>query len=101
MAIHDNESQHIILTINDTILSNKEELLQDACTSEEADPRLIRHAISQFKTGIHQIIIKTVDTDVLISAISYSNFMVRNGATHICGVWCWDEYSVLQRYRNS
>ena len=36
------------------------------CTAEEADQRLIRHAINQASTGIKNIVVKTGDTNVLL-----------------------------------
>ena len=49
------------------------------CTAEEADPRLLRYAIHQASTGLKNIMIKTVDTDVFLLAVAYCSKLV----THV------------------
>ena len=77
--IHTNHDLILVQTLNKSILSNAEDQLQNEsigiCTSEEADARLIRHAINQSYHGIDEILIKSVDTDVLV--------LTRYGATKI------------------
>ena len=49
------------------------------CTAEEADPRLLRYAIHQASTGLKNIMIKTVDTDVFLLAVAYCSKLVTHG----------------------
>ena len=49
LKLHDNDSQTICITYNDTVISNDDNVLTEnlitVCTSEEADSRIIRHAV--------------------------------------------------------
>ena len=49
IKLHDNDKQTICITYNDTVISNDNNVLNEnlitVCTSEEADSRIIRHAI--------------------------------------------------------
>ena len=83
---HENESQVLVVTLNEGSVSSSDKLTQDESInvfiSEEADARLIRHAINQSTYGTGQILIKTGDTDVLILAMTYCNSMTDNGTTN-------------------
>ena len=50
---------------------------------EEADARLIRRGINLSKQGYKNILIHTVDSDVLLLSIAYANKMIENGAEFI------------------
>ena len=63
------------------MLLSKEDISN--CTSEEADPRLIRHAINQAKNGFEDITIRTVDSDVFILTLAYSYYMVNYDAKQL------------------
>ena len=39
-------------------------------TAEEADQKLVRHMIQCVRSGVKQCVVRTVDTDVVISLIS-------------------------------
>ena len=39
------------------------------CTSEEADQRLVRHTINYIENGFNKVVVRTVDTDVLVLLI--------------------------------
>ena len=41
------------------------------CGAEEADQRLVRHALNLLRNGYKSILIRTIDTDVLNLLISY------------------------------
>ena len=41
------------------------------CTSEEADQRLVRHAKDALRDGCTTVVVRTIDTDVLILLIAY------------------------------
>ena len=64
IQLHAGKSQIIVVNFNETISSNDELLLSEEdisnCISEEADPRLIRHAISQANNGFQDITIRTL-----------------------------------------
>ena len=81
IAFHSTNSSHQLLTITygDTIKSTEQELLTNKrigfCTSEEADARLVRHVICCVETGCDPVVVRTVDTDVLVLMISHSPFM--------------------------
>ena len=50
---------------------------------EEADARLIRHGINLSKQSCKNILIHTVDSDVLLLLIEYANKMIENGTEFI------------------
>ena len=50
---------------------------------EEADARLIRHEINLSKQGYKNILIHTVDSDVLLLSIAYADKMIENGGEFI------------------
>ena len=81
IAFHSTNSSHqcLNITYGDTIKSTKQELLTNrrinCCTSEEADARLVRHAICCVEIGCDPVVVRTVDTYVLVLMISYSPFM--------------------------
>ena len=74
MSLH-NGSKNLIVGYKHSVLSNVEEgQLSQAityCTSEEADQRLVRHAIDALRDGYKTAVVRTNDTDVLILLISY------------------------------
>ena len=81
IAFHSTNSSHQLLTITygDTITSNEQELLTNrrinCCTSEEGDTRLVRHVICRVETGCDPVVVRTVDTDVLVLIRSHSPFL--------------------------
>ena len=85
--MHAGKAQTLVVTYNETIFSNDEPPLAESdiadCTAEEADPRLIRHAINQAKCGYADITIRTVDSDVFVLSIAYLNFKINHGATQV------------------
>ena len=75
LVLHgDGSSLKFVVPLNDAILTNVNDLLVqndiNYCTLEEADPRLIRHAINQTTNGLENITIQTVDSDVLVLSLS-------------------------------
>ena len=40
-------------------------------TAEEADQKLVCHMIQRVRSGVKQCVVRTVDTDVVISLIAY------------------------------
>ena len=84
---HKNSSQVLIVTLNDGICSIKEYVFTEEliayCNVEEADARLIRHAINLSKQGYENIFIYKVDSDVLLLSTAYGNKMIENGTEFI------------------
>lgn len=74
IKLHEHKSQ---------ILSNRIDYMNDTninnCTSEEADPRLLWHIIYQASVVLRNIMVKTVDTDVLILATAYCGKLISHG----------------------
>ena len=67
LILHESDIS-LVVTFNDSILSNVvlHEALISPCTSEEADQRIIRHAINLADKGYQHIQIRSEDTDVII-----------------------------------
>ena len=65
----------IVFTKGDSIISNDTSIVNcndiNCCTSEEADPRLVRHTIHCVDRGYQNVVVHTGDTDVLILLISF------------------------------
>ena len=70
LKLHSDHPMHLVVTVDDSIITNEDTLLQygriASSTSEEADTRLVRHAINCAVCGYDQIVIRTVDTDVIV-----------------------------------
>ena len=60
-------------TFRNVILCNKgdEKPNLSPCSHEEADTRIILHLADAFSSGYSRIMIRTVDTDVLVFAVTY------------------------------
>ena len=70
-----------VITKDAGIVTNDHLLLKDDfisyCPAEEADPKLVRHMIQCVRSGIKTVVIRTVDTDVLILLLAYRDFAGR------------------------
>ena len=75
-------SKILTITYGNTILSSAPQLFEQLdifhCTAEEADPRLVGHSMNGIRNGYKNVVVRTVDTDVLILLISYFPFMKDN-----------------------
>ena len=74
------DNKQVVSTV-DTTATSSNGTLPDAlsrCTHEEADTRLIIHASECGKNGIRKMMIRTVDTDVVVLAIVYFSQMSLN-----------------------
>ena len=62
IRLHGNNAQQLVVTFKETILPNSIELMNECainyCSAEEADPRLLRHAINQASNGLKCIVLK-------------------------------------------
>ena len=63
-ATHNNSEISFLPTVNDTVF-------QISSTAEEADQKIIRHALHCIKFGYSFIEIQSIDTDVLILLLAY------------------------------
>ncbi|PIK35466.1 hypothetical protein BSL78_27714 [Apostichopus japonicus] len=73
MEWFDQEDKQLVITDGEAVLSKP--LLPDLtslapCNHEEADSRMLLHASHAAKHGHHSIVIRTVDTDVVVLAVS-------------------------------
>lgn len=73
MEWFDQEDKQLVITDGEAVLSKP--LLPDLtslapCNHEEADSRMLLHASHAAKHGHHSIVIWTVDTDVVVLAVS-------------------------------
>ena len=84
MEFHQNCSKLFTVTKGSTILSNDGILLTDTliskCDAEEADQKLVRHMIQCVKNDDRIVTIRTVDTDVLVLAISNRHYAENFGS---------------------
>ena len=68
------DRQRLYSTDGDKVLSNPPSLCKERiqpCTQMEADGRLILHAADASSSGYKKIMIRTVDTDVVILAVAF------------------------------
>ena len=65
----------MITTFEDGIIKSSDEPFKSTfmlnCKAEEADVKLIRHALHCLNEGYKLILVKTIDSDVLVLLISY------------------------------
>ena len=91
LQLYQNE-QMLVVTYENTSFTSKPactELDQyipvRSCGPEEADQKLVRHALNLLRKGYKSILIRTIDTDVLNLLISYfSQFDVMYGCKCLC-----------------
>ena len=81
------EANKCILSTSDTVLLSSSADATPAtspCTHGEADTRLILHASDCARQGIDNIILRTVDTDVVVLAISnFSRLKISRCGLHL------------------
>ena len=75
------------MTLSNGVCSNKEDVFTEEliayCNVEEADARLIQHGINLSKQGYKNILIHTVDSDLLLLSIACTNKIIENGTEFI------------------
>ena len=98
--LHNDSPCKFVVTFNDTILTNDTNLASQSdikfCTAEEADPRLIRHAMNQAVNGIKCITIETVDSDVLVLSIGHIENLIAAGASNAYIRLAKKEYDLIE-----
>ena len=64
-----------VVTKGELVLSNIDSLAGDSSLSpnsaEEADQKLVRHALQCVRSGVRNIVVRTVDTDVILLLVAY------------------------------
>ena len=80
MILHESDII-LVVTFNDSILSNDvlQERLISSCTSEEADQRIICHAIKLAGKECQHIQLRSADTDIIIISIAHSEIIFSKG----------------------
>ena len=58
------------------------------CIQEEVDTRILLHLEDDLKYGYNKVSIRTVDTDVVVLAVTSAQ---RLNITEDC-LWCWKEH---------
>ena len=53
-------------------------------TIEEADARLVRHTLHLAATGYKNILVRTVDTDLLILLCAYGLYWMNDSSVNVC-----------------
>ena len=99
-------SKTLVVTKGDTVISNDLTICSSNdisyCTAEEADPRLVRHAIHCINQEYVNVIVYTGDTDVLILLVSFChkahNFEYSNIFTYFVTQGTVKVYSVKSIY---
>ena len=79
----------IVATIENRVVANisLDTSRMEPCNHEEADTRLLLHALDGANTGIRKISIVTVDTDVVV--ITLRHLFVLNLYEFVERVWSW------------
>ena len=79
LKLHGNAYQILCITYDDTVIFNYENILTEnlinICKVEEADPRIIRHAINSAQNGFKEIQIRTIDSDVVVLCFGYVSIL--------------------------
>lgn len=65
--------KQVLSTSDNVVLSRSRDDLSGVspCTHEEADTRLLLHALDASKEGFKKVMVRTVDTDVVVLAVTY------------------------------
>ena len=86
--LHKNDEQIFVVTQNVTIIYNTRSTFSEElilyCNTEEADIKLIRHCINLADQGYRHIVLRTVDSDVLVLMLAYSHVMIKVTDTLFC-----------------
>ena len=76
MIVIDNDQQTVIVTTKGNAILCSEHFKDisslSPCTHEEADTRMVLHAYDSVKVGLTKVMMRTVDTDVVVISISFA-----------------------------
>ena len=79
----------LVVTKGDGILTNDSVLESDlsisSCSPEEADQKLVRHMLQCVRSGIQKIVVRTVDSDVIMLLFAYRH----EGGNFSSNVFVW------------
>ena len=85
IALHGENEQILCVTFQNTVLSNQVCVMSEndiaKCTSEEADARMVRHAINLGKQSFKHVVIRTVDSDVVVLTMANAEIARTSGVT--------------------
>ena len=90
----DTGQKAIISTLHETIITSNDEIQHDElspCDHEEADTRLIFHAKHCGKVGLKKVLIRSVDTDVVVLAVAFFEKLMLDEL--------WIAFGVRKHYR--
>ena len=65
-------------------VSLKDDQFLNGFPSEEADPRLVRHMVHCVRNGVTSVVVRTVDSDVLILLLAFRHFADNFNSTVFC-----------------
>ena len=86
-SFHDSDKCFVV-TKGENIMTNDVSLRDDqfinGFPSEEADPRLVRHMVHCVRNGVASVVVRTVDSDVLILLLAFRHFADNFNSTVFC-----------------
>ena len=89
-----------VVTKGDYIMSNDNALISDSLLSpnsaEEADQKLVRHALQCIQCGIKNVVVRTVDTDVILLLVAYRHWVTNTDGT----IFAWMSTAKNSTYYN-
>ena len=84
-----NGDQILVVTKGNCILYNDRVLESDStinlCSAEEADQKMVRHMLQCVRSGIQKVVVRTVDTDVIMLLLAYRY----EGGNFLSTVYVW------------
>ena len=89
--LHRNDEQIFVVTQHYTIIYNTRSTF-----SEEADAKLINHCINLADQGYKHIVLRTVDSNVLVLNACIFTCHDTWCNNNLCSIWCWYLQKVLQ-----
>lgn len=86
---HYSGDKSLVITKDESVLSNVEILATDTSltpnSAQEADQKLVRHALQCVRGGINNVVVRTVDTDVILLLVAYRHWETNTNAN----VFAW------------
>ena len=81
LTYHESKQSILCVTFGDSIISSSEAVFSETyinqCSSKEADPRIVRHAINLEMERYINVQIKIVDSNVVILCLTYADDTVK------------------------
>lgn len=79
------ENKAIFITSGENILSTRENFVSFKCNHEEADTRIILHILYVLQDGHSNVLVRTVDTDVVVLLIGHFHEII--GQYPLADIW--------------